>query len=151
MVSRLVRTEFDRKLLMRFIEAHKLPFTCDISQKAKRTIEQNRLQRLWMKEAAEQIDGNTSEELRGHCKLHIGVPILREENEDFRIKYDIIVKPLPYEHKLALMMEPLDFPVTRLMTTKQKTLYLDSVYQHFSEMGVALTVPLEGGERKKAA
>jgi hypothetical protein len=51
------------------------------------------------------------------------------------------VRPLPYTQKLALMMEPLDFPITRLMTTKQATAYLDGVHRHFSEKGIVLTDP----------
>lgn len=39
------------------------------------------------------------------------------------------------------MMEPMDFPVTRLMTKAQKTAYLDSVHRHFSEKGIVLTDP----------
>jgi len=38
-------------------------------------------------------------------------------------------------------MEPLDFPITRIMTTKQATAYLDGVHRHFSEKGIALTDP----------
>lgn len=148
MTSRIVKTEFDRKLLIKLIQERELPFTCEISRK--RTTDQNRLQRKWVGEIAEQLD-MTAEEVRGYCKLHIGVPILREENEHFRAKYDAIVKPLPYESKLAIMMEPLDLPVTRIMSTRQKSLYLEMVLQHFVEKGVALTIPLEERAARKAA
>jgi hypothetical protein len=104
-------------------------------------VQQNKLQRLWLNEIAEQLGDQSAEEVRGYCKLTIGVPILRAENETFRERYDLIVKPLPYEQKLALMMEPLDFPITRLMTTKQATAYLDGVHRHFSEKGIVLTDP----------
>jgi len=95
----------------------------------------------WMGEIAAQLGDQTAEEVRGYCKLTIGVPILRAVHEGFRERYDAIVRPLPYEQKLALMMEPLDFPVTRLFTTKQATAYLDGVHRHFSEKGIALTDP----------
>jgi hypothetical protein len=39
------------------------------------------------------------------------------------------------------MAEPIDFPVTRQMTTKQKTEYLDGVFKALSEQGVILTMP----------
>lgn len=94
-----------------------------------------------MQEIAEQKGDVTPEEVRGYCKLTMGVPILRNENEEFCEKYDRVVKPLPYEVKLALMQEPLDFPVTRLMSVKQQTAYLDAVHRHFSEQGVILTDP----------
>ena len=106
----------------------------------KRSADQNRLQRLWLSEAALQGD-QTAEEYRGECKLRLGVPILRMENDEFREKYDRIVRPLPYEQKLELMMEPIDFPITRLMDKKQKTKYLDAMYRHFAGLGMRLTDP----------
>ena len=106
----------------------------------KRSIEQNKLQRKWMLELESQGD-MTAEEYRGYCKLHFGVPIMRNESEEFRRAYDRYIRDLPYEHKLAMMMVPLDFPCTRMMTTKQKTVYLDTVYRHFTGEGFVLTVP----------
>lgn len=101
-----------------------------------RSIEQNKLQRRLVGIISEQLGDRTPEEVRGECKLTLGVPILRAENETFREKYDEVVRPLTYEQKIVLMMEPLDMPVTRLMTTKQMTAYLDSIYQHYASMGV---------------
>lgn len=141
MPTRIIETEHDRKMLIRFLEGQKLPMTVNISAGGLRTAKQNRLQRLWMQEIAEQKGDVTPEEVRGYCKLTMGVPILRNENEEFREKYDRVVKPLPYEVKLALMQEPLDFPVTRLMSVKQQTAYLDAVHRQFSEQGVILTDP----------
>lgn len=141
MTTRFVETESDRRMLIKFIEEHKLPCAVSITKGGKRSLLQNRLQRLWLNEIAEQLGDRTPEEVRGYCKLTIGVPILRAENETFRERYDAIVRPLPYEQKLSLMVEPLDFPITRLMTTKQATAYLDGVHRHFSEKGVVLTDP----------
>lgn len=115
-------------------------FTVSIAKGLPRSNEQNKLQRKWLLEAEEQGD-QTAEEYRGYCKLHFGVPLLRMENELFREKYDRIIRPHSYEVKLEMMMTPLDFPVTRLMTTKQKTRYLDMMYQHFREQGFILTEP----------
>lgn len=143
MADRIVETEQARTMLIRFIEGQKLPFTCTVTAGKIRTWHQNKLQRRWMQEIAEQLGDITAEEARGYCKLTLGVPILRAENEAFCARYDAIVKPLPYEQKLAIMMEPLDLPVTRIMTTKQKTAYLDAVWRHFSEKGVVLTDPEE--------
>ncbi len=140
-MDRVVETEQDRAMLVRFIERQKLPFTASVTAGKHRTTAQNRLQRQWMQEIAQQLGDTTAEEIRGYCKLTIGVPILRAENEAFCARYDEIVKPLPYEQKLAMMMEPLDLPVTRIMTTKQKTAYLDGVLKHFAERGILLTVP----------
>jgi hypothetical protein len=151
MTSRIVKNEYERGLLLRFIESQKLPFTANISKGGKRSVEQNRLQRLWLNEIAEQLGDRTAEEVRGDAKLRFGVPILRAENEEFCEKYDRIIKPLPYETKLELMMEPLDFPVTRLMSTDQKTRYLDALCQHYLEQGMALTEPDPTRQREHEA
>lgn len=147
MADRIVETEYDRKMLVRFIETRKLPLTASIVAGKHRTNEQNRLQRRWMTEIAEQLAGTfeNAEQARGYCKLHFGIPILREENEAFRLAYDRRLKPLPYEAKLDLMMEPVSIPVTSIMTTKQKSAYLDSVHRHFSGQGVVLTNPDDQG------
>lgn len=128
-------------MLFRFIESQALPLTVSIGKGGKRSLKQNKLQRQWVNEIAEQLGDQTPEEVRGYCKLTIGVPILRAEHDAFRERYDAIVRPLPYEQKLALMMEPLDFPISRLMTTKQATAYLDGIHRHFSEKGIVLTDP----------
>jgi len=141
MTTRSVTNEFQREALVKLIQAQSLPFTCEVVKGKRRSVNQNRTQRMWMKEVSEQLQDRTPEEVRGYCKLHFGVPMLREENELFREKYDRIVKPLPYETKLELMMEPLDFPVTRLMTTHQHARYLDAIWTNFIGQGVVLTDP----------
>ncbi|MES9841202.1 MAG: hypothetical protein ABW134_11670 [Candidatus Thiodiazotropha endolucinida] len=108
-----------------------------------RSNEQNRLQRLWLKEAEKQGD-MTAEEYRGYCKLHFGVPIMRRDSEEFQEVYDRLIRPRPYVEKLELMMIPMDMPVTRIMTVKQKTEYLSSMCKHFViECGFKLTDPGE--------
>lgn len=153
MSRRIVETEYERRQAIRFIEGHKLPMTIGIEAIGKRSARQNRLNRQWMLDIAGQMEGWSAEYTRGYCKLHFGIPILRADDEEFCREYDALVRPLPYEHKLKLMMVPFDFGVTRRMTTKQQTAYLDAVHRHFSEQGVALTDPgdlLFAGERRAA-
>lgn len=138
---RTVHTEVERELLVRLIRERKIPFTVEITEGRRRSTEQNRLQRLWIREVAEQLGDRTAEEVRGDAKLRFGVPILRAENEIFCEKYDRLIKPRTYEEKLELMMEPMDFPVTRLMNVDQKTRYLDAFQRYYAEHGVALTDP----------
>ena len=141
MTDRIVQTEDDRHMLVKLVEEHAMPFTVTLTKGKRRSVAQNRLQRQWMNEISEQLDDRTPEEWRGYCKLTIGVAILKEENEAFAHAYDKIVRPLSYEDKLAGFMLPLDWAVTRHMTTKQKTKYLDGVARHFGEKGVILTQP----------
>lgn len=105
-----------------------------------RSDRQNRLQQLWHAEAAQQLGDETAEAKRAYCKLHFGVPILRND-EAFRARYDRVIKPMDYQTKLALMAEPFDFPVTRLMTVKQKKQFLDAVWDHYTGLGVRLSHP----------
>ena len=106
-----------------------------------RSAAQNRLQQKWHLEAAQELKDESAEDKRAYCKLHLGVPILRMENEQFRERYDRIIRPLPYETKLELMKTPFDFQVTRLMSVEQKTRYLDAVWNHYTSQGVRLSAP----------
>src|SRR5690554_6711545 len=119
----VLRSERDRQTMIQRIANLSLPSTVSITDGEKRSLAQNRLQRLWVFELAEQGDMD-AESYRAICKLHIGVPILRNEDESFKQRYDAVFKELPYETKIELMKVPFDFPVTRLMTTKQKKHYL---------------------------
>lgn len=141
----IVASQYDADLLAKRLAAMNRPYSVSITQGKKRSIAQNKLQRLLCNEISEQLGDTTPEEVRALCKLQHGVPIMRHENEKFCQAYDKHVKPLPMETKLACMAEPLDFPVTRLMTTKQKTQYLDAIYRHYSAQGLRLTSPEDQG------
>ena len=143
MTTHIVRSAEDMERVARLVGNLKPPLTITVTSGASRSLEQNKLQRLWCMEAAEQLGDRTAEEIRGFCKLHYGVQIMREGHDDFRETYDRLIKPLPYETKLAYMMEPLDFPITRLMTVGEKSQYLDAMHKGLSELGVKLTEPSE--------
>ena len=143
MTTRILLNNADREQFKALLDSYKLPCTVNLTKGKNRSVEQNKLQRLWINEAVEQLEDETAEEKRAYCKLHFGVPILRNENEEFREKYDRIIRPHSYEDKLTMMALPLDFPVTRLMTTGQKKRYLDDIWMHFSSLGVKLTDPEE--------
>ena len=117
-----------------------LEITVDDAPSNKRSNEQNRLQRKWINELEQQGDMR-SEDYRAYCKLHLGVPILRNTSDEFKARYDSVVRHLPYETKIELMKIPFDFPVTRIMNKKQKSQYLDAVYQYWTSKGFALTRP----------
>jgi hypothetical protein len=139
-VERYIANEFNRSQAMTFIAQQPLPFSVTITDTSKRSIEQNRLQWLWFAEIAAQT-GETPSDVQARCKLEIGVPLLREQNERFRALYDRILKPLPPKDKLALMGEPIALAVTSLMTVKQFTEYLERVFEHHTSKGYELTQP----------
>ena len=145
-IKRWVKSEDDQGLLMAFIGNMELPFTVTIEKgiREKRSTDQNRLQRLWVNEAEQQGD-MTAEEYRAYCKLHFGVPMLRNENDTFAELYDSKIRdrvpPYSYEQKLEFMAVPWDMHVTRLMTIKQHDKYLNMMHDHFTSLGMILTIP----------
>lgn len=116
------------------------PCTVSIRAGVGRSGAQNRLAQQWAADVSAQLGDRTPEEARGYFKLHHGVPI-RREDAAFAAVYDARIRPLAYEDKLALMMVPIDLPVTRDMTVKELTRYLDSIQREFSALGVSLTDP----------
>lgn len=143
MPTRTIRNARERDSFFELCRQYKYPYTVSVDKGGIRTAEQNRLQRMWHNEAAEQLQDERAEDKRAYCKLVLGVPILRAENEKFREQYDRLVRGLPYETKLELMKEPIDFPVTRLMSVGQKKRFLDDVWNHYTGLGVKLTDPDE--------
>ena len=87
--------------------------------------------------------GYTFDQVRAMSKLHVGIPLMREESEKFRLQYDTIVKPAPYEMKLELMLDPIDFPVTRIMTTSQLSEYSKRLCDYWSQQGYPIMLPNE--------
>lgn len=134
-----------------FMSKQGYPFTIRTAKGKPRSYKQNRLNRLWMQEIASQMAARGSmewaddEKVRAFCKLHFGVAILRAEDQEFREKYDRIIKPHTYEEKLEMMAEPFDFPVTRRMSTEQQSRYHSEVHRYFSGRGFTLTDPEEKG------
>ena len=139
MTQRIVKNPEDLELLKTYLDGRKQPFTVEITDGRDRSAEQNRLSQKWYAEIADQT-GEDREEVRARCKLEIGVPIMREASDQFRATYDRIVRPLPYDDKLALIRDT-DMPVTRLMNVKQMTHFMDLVFQRHAEFGIVLTIP----------
>ena len=95
---------------------------------------QNRFAFEAYKQVAKILGDRTVSDVRAESKLHIGVPIMRQD-DDFRAKYDAMIRPLPYEHKLAMMVEPFDFAVTRAMTVKLMNEYITRLLAYWDAQG----------------
>ena len=140
MPTKVLRQPEHIPALTRILEGRKLPITVSWSQGALRADAQNRLAQRWFTDVSLQLGDQTHEDVRAMCKLHFGVPILRAENEAFCASYDRTMKHLPYEDKLAAI-KAFDLPVTRLMTVKQMTAFMDEMQRHWIGQGVRLTDP----------
>lgn len=138
MTHRIVKTEQDRTELLALLGTLKLPFTAQWKAGKDRSLDQNALQWKWATEAAAQLGDRTAAEVQQDWKLRHGVPILRSESEPFREKYDKVIRPLPFEEKLAFM-DMID--VTSAMSVKQMTAFLDTVQRECLQQGLRLTDP----------
>ena len=139
MDRRVLHTPRDVEVWCAFLKKATLPMVVSWKQGDDRSTAQNRLAFRWYGEIAAELGDRLPHEVRAYCKLHHGVPIRRQDDEDFREKYDRIIRPLPYEAKLELMVEPIDFPVTREMDPKLMGRYLDAIQKEFAH--VRLTMP----------
>ena len=101
--------------------------TVTVMHGKKRSLSQNDISHAWYQQVANELREDTPLGVKSFCKLHMGIPILRAESDDFREKYDRAVKPMDYPDKLTLMEW---FPVTSLMTTPQLSEYLEKVQDH---------------------
>lgn len=140
MPTKVIRQPEHVDALADILRGRKLPITVSWTQGAGRKPSQNRLAQRWFTDIALQLGDQTHEDVRAECKMVFGVPILRAENEAFRVSYDATMRPLAYEDKLRAI-KALDLPVTRLMTVKQMSAFMDAVQQEFTRQGVRLTDP----------
>lgn len=140
MPSKIIRSPEHVDALAILLKGRKLPLTVTWAQGVSRSSLQNRLAQRWFSDIATQLGDQTHEEVRAACKLQFGVPILRAENEAFRVQYDRTMKHLPYDQKLDAV-RVFDLPVTRLMTVKQMTAFMDAMQRHWLAQGIRLTDP----------
>lgn len=110
-----------------------------VSNKKSRSLDQNALQWKWYGEIGETL-GETPGYAHSHCKLHLGVPILRRDSEHFQQMYDRYIKWLPYEEKIKAVEL---ISVTSLFTPKQATEYMESIIKYCAENGIPITLPKE--------
>ena len=140
MTSRVLRSPEDVDALANMLRARtKWPITVAVAQGAKRTNSQNDLAQTWAREVAQQR-GDDFEDVRAEFKLRHGVPILRREHPEFKETYDRLLKPLDYEPKIKAVRD-LDLSVTRMMTTKQQSEYMESIEREYRAQGFHLTSP----------
>lgn len=140
MPTKIIRQPEHVDALADLLRERKLPITVSWTQGAGRKPAQNRLAQRWFTDIALQLGDQTHEDVRAECKLRFGVPILRAEIEAFCVSYDATMKGLTYEEKVAAI-KAFDLPVTRLMTVKQMSAFMDAVQQEFTRQGVRLTDP----------
>jgi hypothetical protein len=114
-----------------------------------RTLDQNALWFAFYKRIAEMTQIGDAADARRYCKLHIGVQILLNEDEEFQRAWYRIMRHLTYEEKLAAMggcklFGPDGMPVTSLFNRAQGVAYTDRILAEFTAKGVFFDDLLEG-------
>ena len=100
-----------------------------------RNLDQNGLSHIWYLQIGDFM-GTNAADAKAYCKLQFAVPILRGESEEFRKRYDTLIKDrFSYEEKLELMHWT---PATSLMSKGQFARYLNDVQSAFAEQGLVL-------------
>ena len=138
MPHRAITSPAELEAFITFLRTMKLPFTTEWTQGRNRSLDQNALQFLWSTEAAYQRGDTDADAIRREWKLRHGVPILREDSEQFRQVYDRAIKPLSYEMKVEAMRF---IPVSSIMKVRQMVRYLDTIQRECAEQGIVLTDP----------
>lgn len=136
------QTPHDLARIIARMKGYTLPIQVAIREGVDRTHAQNALAHKWYKEAANWLGDQEPWQVKAECKLNIGIRMLVVESDDFREQWTRLIKDrFTYEEKLEFMVEPTDYPVTRIMTTKQMTRYMKEVQAKYAAQGVPLTDP----------
>ena len=109
-----------------------------------RSLDQNAIAHVFYEQIARELREDTPLGVKCYCKLHLGVPILRAEDDEFRQTYDIVIRPLSYERKLEAMKA---WPVTSLMSKGQLSQFLEAMQDEFA-VRVNLEFPKDAELRK---
>lgn len=136
-MDRLIECRQDEERLIAFLKAQPKPYTIEYHEGRVRSPEQNRLQWVWANTIAK-VDGVPARDIQNDWKLRWGVPILIAESKAFARMWLKIESHCSYEEQHEFVR---DLPVTRIMTAKQCTRYLDQIHQWYTERGFDLAEP----------
>jgi len=116
-----------------------------------RSLDQNALWQKMYERVAVSTGQGTQKEVWADCKLLLGVPILRRDDERFAAGWDRYFSDKSYGEQLFLMganplFGPDGFPVTRLFGTAQGREYTEAIADQYARLGVHFGDLLSGGE-----
>ena len=140
MPTKIIRDPLHIVALSRLLSERKLPLTVSWSQGASQVEGQNRLAQRWFTDVSRQRGDMTREEVRADAKVTFGVPILCAENDAFRAGWQATFAAFDYE-AVRKHVAALDVPVTRLMTLKQMTAFMEAFSRFWRRHGFYLTDP----------
>lgn len=116
------------------------PFTITVSKDKRRSQAMNRTIHKWFGEIAKHYGDRSEADVKADCNLTYGVPIKRRDDEEWAAAFGYIFDALNKPSKVKAL-RVLDIPVTRDMTVKQLSEYMDQMSRDYREAGVFLTDP----------
>ena len=134
-----VLTEHEAQKVAGMITGLPLPFTITIGDGHKRTLSQNSLLHKWYGEIAKHLGDMTAAQVKGQCHVAYGVPIRRRDPIWSRV-WKRMFDGLTYEQQCFLFERGI-LAMTREMSVKELTEYMDAVQGHYQAQGVPLTDP----------
>lgn len=134
-----VLTEHEAQKVAGMITGLPLPFTITIGDGDKRTLSQNSLLHKWYGEIAKHLGDMTAAQVKGQCHVAYGVPIRRRDPIWSRV-WERMFDGLTYEQQCFLFERGI-LAMTREMSVKELTEYMDAVQGHYRAQGVPLTDP----------
>lgn len=140
-------TEAGQRLRKAYAEHKHL--TLSVRPGLDRSAEQNRLWQAMYKRIAQSTEQGEPKEIWAYCKLMMGVPILRRDDERFAAGWDRYFAERPFSEMLFLMganplFGPDGFPVTRLFGTKQGVEYTEAILEYYEPKGVNFDDLMQG-------
>jgi len=142
MTTRAIMTPEQADALCKWLVGLPMPFTVTVKDGVARTLSQNALLWKWNHEIAAWRGDVTGREVHRENKFLIGCAILVRDDDDFAQAVQKL-SSMTYEEKLEFM----DYlSVTSIMTQKQMSEFMDTVYRKFTEKGCAMTLPAPEGE-----
>ena len=141
METRTIITQEDATRLAETLVGLPLPLTVTWCEKGEtRSARQNRTIHLWIGEIEKATEGQSFDEIKAHCNLTYGRPILSRDDAEWASAFDYIFESLSHAAKLKAI-RVFDVPFTRRMTVKQLSEYMDQMMRDYAEAGIILTDP----------
>ena len=134
-----VLSEQEAQRVASMITGLPLPFTITIGAGDTRTLSQNALIHKWFGQIAAHYGDMTAMQVKGECHVAYGVPIRRRDPVWSRV-WERMFDGLTYEQQCFLFERGI-LAMTREMTVKQLTEYMDAMQAHYRAEGVPLTDP----------
>jgi hypothetical protein len=141
MTTRSVTAASDLERLIALLKSRAQPFTVSIADGASRSLNQNALLHKWYGEVAQQLGDVSAMAVKGRCHVAYGVPIRRRDPVWSRIWESLFAK-LTYEQQCFLFERGV-LAMTREMTVKELTEYMDAMSVDYRAQGVVLTEPTD--------